>query len=171
MFKNIILTGFMGVGKTSVGTGLAKDVGYQFVDTDLLIEADQKMSVTEIFATKGEPFFRQVESRVIGEVLQRESQVVSTGGGAVLRDSNREAFKKAGFVVCLTARPEVIFERVRHETHRPLLRTEDPLAKIGELLESRAPFYAQADAVIDTSEKSVEAVITEIKEKIRYAYC
>ena len=171
MFKNIILTGFMGVGKTSVGTGLAKDVGYRFVDTDLLIEADQKMSVTEIFATKGEPFFRQVESRVIGEVLQRESQVVSTGGGAVLRDSNREAFKKAGFVVCLTARPEVIFERVRHETHRPLLRTEDPLAKIGELLESRAPFYAQADAVIDTSEKSVEAVITEIKEKIRYAYC
>ncbi|HUJ17824.1 MAG TPA: shikimate kinase [Nitrospirota bacterium] len=171
MFKNIILTGFMGVGKTSVGTGLAKDVGYQFVDTDLLIEADQKMSVTEIFSTKGEPFFREVESRVIGEVLQRESQVVSTGGGAVLRDSNREAFKKAGFVVCLTARPEVIFERVRHETHRPLLRTEDPLAKIGELLESRAPFYAQADAVIDTSEKSVEAVITEIKEKIRYAYC
>ena len=171
MFKNIILTGFMGVGKTSVGTGLAKDVGYQFVDTDLLIEADQKMSVTEIFATKGEPFFRQVESRVIGEVLQRESQVVSTGGGAVLRDANRGAFKKAGFVVCLTARPEVIFERVRHETHRPLLRTEDPLAKIGELLESRAPFYAQADAVIDTSEKSVEAVITEIKEKIRYAYC
>ena len=171
MFKNIILTGFMGVGKTSVGTGLAKDVGYQFVDTDMLIEADQKMSVTEIFATKGEPFFRQVESRVIGEVLQRESQVVSTGGGAVLRDSNREAFKKAGFVVCLTARPEVIFERVRHETHRPLLRTEDPLAKIGELLESRAPFYAQADAVIDTSEKSVEAVITEIKERIRYAYC
>jgi shikimate kinase len=171
MFKNIILTGFMGVGKTSVGTGLAKDVGYQFVDTDLLIEADQKMSVTEIFATKGEPFFREVESRVIGEVLQGESQVVSTGGGAVIRDSNREAFKKAGFVVCLTARPEVIFERVRHETHRPLLRTENPLAKIGELLESRAPFYAQADAVIDTSEKSVEAVITEIKERIRYAYC
>jgi len=171
MFKNIILTGFMGVGKTSVGTGLAKDVGYQFVDTDMLIEADQKMSVTEIFATKGEPFFRDVESRVIGEVLQRENQVVSTGGGAVIRDSNREAFKKAGFVVCLTARPEVIFERVRHETHRPLLRTEDPLAKIGELLESRAPFYAQADAVIDTSEKSVEAVITEIKERIRHAYC
>jgi shikimate kinase len=171
MFKNIILTGFMGVGKTSVGTGLAKDVGYQFVDTDLLIEADQKMSVTEIFATKGEPFFRDVESRVIGEVLQRESQVVSTGGGAVIRDSNREAFKKAGFVVCLTARPEVIFERVRHETHRPLLQTENPLTKIGELLESRAPFYAQADAVIDTSEKSVEAVITEIKERIRYAYC
>ena len=171
MFKNIILTGFMGVGKTSVGTGLAKDVGYQFVDTDMLIEADQKMSVTEIFATKGEPFFRDVESRVIGEVLQRENQVVSTGGGAVIRDSNREAFKKAGFVVCLTARPEVIFERVRHETHRPLLRTEDPLAKIGELLESRAPFYVQADAVIDTSEKSVEAVITEIKERIRYAYC
>ncbi len=171
MFKNIILTGFMGVGKTSVGTRLAKDLGYIFVDTDTLIEADQKTTITEIFARSGEPYFRDVEAMIIREVMGRESQVVSTGGGAVIRDENRASFKRAGFVVCLTARPEVIFERIKHETHRPLLQTPDPRAKIKELLDSRAKFYAQADITIDTSEKSVDAVISEIKERIKHAYC
>ena len=171
MFKNIILTGFMGVGKTSVGTRLAKDLGYRFVDTDSLIEADQKMSITDIFALKGEPFFRDVETKIIEDVMQRESQVVSTGGGAVIRDRNRNAFKKTGFVVCLNARPEVIFDRIKHETHRPLLQTADPKGKIKELLDSREKFYAQADAAVDTSDKSVESVIQEIKERIKHAYC
>jgi len=171
MFKNIILTGFMGVGKTRVGTQLAKDLGYLFVDTDSLIEADQQLDITSIFNKFGEPYFREVETKVIREVTQREGQVVSTGGGAVVRDMNREAFKKAGFVVCLTAPPEVIYERIKHETHRPLLQTANPLAKIRELLESRAQFYAQADATIDTSEKTVEDVIQSIKERIQHAYC
>jgi shikimate kinase len=150
MFKNIILTGFMGVGKTSVGTRLAQDLGYAFVDTDSLIEADQK---------------------IIQQVLDNESQVVSTGGGAVIRDENRAAFKKAGIVICLSARPEVILERIRHEAHRPLLQTPDPLEKIKELLDNRAKFYHQADMIIDTSAKSVDDVISEIKEKVRYARC
>ncbi len=171
MFKNIILTGFMGVGKTSVGTRLAKDLGYRFVDTDSLIEADQRTTITDIFAKFGEPYFRDVETKIIREVMGRENQVVSTGGGAVIRDENRIAFKKTGFVVCLTARPEVVFERIKHETHRPLLQTPDPMAKIKELLDTREKFYAQADAVIDTSEKSVDAVISEIKERIKHAYC
>ncbi|HSQ77762.1 MAG TPA: shikimate kinase, partial [Nitrospirota bacterium] len=89
----------------------------------------------------------------------------------VIWDMNRAAFKKAGFVVCLTARPEIIFERIKHETHRPLLQTPEPMAKIKELLDSRAKFYVQADAVIDTSEKSVDAVISDIKERIKHAYC
>jgi shikimate kinase len=171
MFKNIILTGFMGVGKTRVGTQLAKDLGYLFVDTDSLIEADQHLAITAIFAKFGEPYFREVEAKIIREVAAREGQVVSTGGGAVIQDRNREAFKKAGLVVCLTARPEVIYERIKHETHRPLLQTADPLMKIRELLESRAHFYAQADVTIDTSEKPVEDVIQMIKERIRHAYC
>ena len=171
MFNNIILTGFMGVGKTSVGTQLAKDLGYLFVDTDVLIEADQKITITSIFSDFGEPYFRDVETKVIQDVMQRDRQVISTGGGAVIRDINREAFKKAGFVVCLTAKPEVIFDRIKHETHRPLLQTPDPMVKITELLDSRARYYAQADIVIDTSEKSVDAVITEIKERIKHAYC
>jgi shikimate kinase len=171
MLKNIILTGFMGVGKTSVGTRLAKDLGFTFVDTDDLIEADQNMTITAIFEKLGEPFFREVEAKIIRQVMQGESQVISTGGGAVIREMNREAFKKTGFVVCLAARPDVILERIKHETHRPLLRTSDPLAKIRELLDSRAKFYAQADAVIDTSGKSVEDVVAAIKERIRHAYC
>ena len=103
--------------------------------------------------------------------MGKENQVVSTGGGAVIRDGNREAFKKGGFVVCLTARPEVIFDRIKHETHRPLLQTPDPKAKIKELLDSRAKFYAQADVTIDTSDISVDDVIKAIKERIRHAYC
>ena len=171
MFKNIILTGFMGVGKTSIGTRLASDLGYTFVDTDDLIEADQKTTITEIFARKGEPYFRDVEARIIRTVLENENQVVSTGGGAVIRDENREAFKEAGLVVCLTARPEVIYERIKHETHRPLLKVPDPMARIRDLLESRATFYGQADLIIDTSEKSVDEAVLEIKEKVRYARC
>jgi shikimate kinase len=171
MFKNIIITGFMGVGKTSVGMQLAKDLGYDFVDTDDLIEADQNMTITAIFATQGEPYFREIESKIIGEVVQKESQVIATGGGAVIRDMNRDAFKKAGLVVCLTAGPETIYERIKHETHRPLLQTPDPKMKIKELLDSRARFYAQADVTIDTSEMSVEEVITAIKERVKHAYC
>src|SRR5574341_188263 len=171
MFKNIILTGFMGVGKTSVGTRLAKDLGYAFVDTDTLLEADQKITITEIFSTLGEPHFRDVEAGIIRQVLENEGQVVSKGGGAVIRDENRAAFKKAGLVVCLTARPEVIFERIKHETHRPLLQTPDPLARIRDLLAGREKFYHQADLIIDTSEKSVDDAVREIKEKVRYARC
>jgi shikimate kinase len=171
MFKNIILTGFMGVGKTSVGTQLAKDLGYTFVDVDKLIEADQNLSITSIFSKFGEPHFREVEARIIAQVMLGEGQVVSTGGGAVIQNRNREAFKKGGFVVCLTASPDVIYERIKRETHRPLLQTADPKAKIKELLDSRTQFYDQADVCIDTSEKSVDDVIKAIKERIRYAYC
>lgn len=171
MFKNIILTGFMGAGKTSVGTRLARDLGYAFIDTDELIEADQKIAITEIFSSFGEPYFREVETRIIRRVLEGEGQVVSTGGGAVMRDENRAIFKERGLTVCLTARPEVIFDRIRRETHRPLLRTADPLARVRELLGERERFYRQADLIIDTSEKTVDQVIGEIREKVRYACC
>lgn len=171
MFKNIILTGFMGVGKTSVGKLLAKDIGYTFVDTDVLIESDQRMDITSIFTKLGEPYFRDLETRIIRNILEGDNQVVSTGGGAVIRDENRSLFKKAGMVVCLTARPEVIFERIKRETHRPLLQTPDPRGKIKELLDSRNTYYRQADLLIDTSEKSIEDAVKEIKEKVRYARC
>ena len=171
MFKNIILTGFMGVGKTSVGMRLARELGYRFVDTDELIEADQKITITEIFSTFGEPYFRDVEARIIAKVLEDKGQVVSTGGGAVIRDENRKAFKGGGVTVCLIARPGVIFSRIRHETHRPLLQVPDPLAKIAELLAGRERFYRQADIIIDTSDTSVEGVLNAIKENIRHARC
>lgn len=171
MFKNIILTGFMGVGKTSVGKQLAEDLGYTFVDIDKLIEADQNLPITAIFSKFGEPYFRDVEAAIIRQVMTGERQVVSAGGGAVIRDANRDAFKKGGFVVCLAASPDVIYERIKHETHRPLLQTADPKATIKELLASRETFYAQADMSIDTSNKSIGDIIKAIKERIRHAYC
>ncbi len=171
MFPNIILTGFMGVGKTSVGTRLARDLGYVFVDTDLLIEADQKITITEIFSSFGEPYFRDVECRIIRQVLEGEKQVVSTGGGAVIREQNRAAFRERGLTVCLSARPEVVYERIRHETHRPLLQVPDPLGRIRELMAAREQYYRQADLVIDTSDLTVDQVIAEIKERVRHACC
>jgi shikimate kinase len=171
MFKNIILTGFMGVGKTSVGTRLAKDLNYAFVDTDEQIEADQKTSIAGIFSNFGEALFRDVEARIIRQVLENEGQVVSTGGGAVIRDENRKAFKENGVTICLTAHPDTIYARIRHETHRPLLQGPDPQAKVRELLAARERFYHQADFIIDTSERSVDDVIAEIKEKVRHACC
>jgi shikimate kinase len=171
VFKNIILTGFMGVGKTSVGTRIAKDLGYSFVDTDSLIESDQNITITDIFSNFGEQYFRDVEARIIAGVLENERQVVSTGGGAVIRDENRNAFRNNGVTICLTARPEIIYDRIRHETHRPLLRVPDPLGKIRELLAARASFYHQADLIIDTSDRTVEHVIDEIRKKVRHACC
>lgn len=171
MFKNIILTGFMGTGKTSIGNRLAEITGYRFVDIDGLIEAEQEMSINDIFSQKGEPYFRDCESRIIRRVLEDEGLIVSTGGGAVIREENRAAFKKAGLTICLTARPEVIYERVKHETHRPLLKVPDPMSKIRALLAEREKFYRQADIIIDTSDKSVEEVLNEIKERVRYACC
>ncbi len=169
MCKNIILTGFMGAGKTSVGARLAQDLGWTFVDVDPLIEADQGTTITEIFARSGEPYFRDLESRILGRVLEAEGQVVSTGGGAVIRDGNRALFRERGVTICLLARPEVVYERIRQETHRPLLQAPDPRARIRELLEERERFYRQADLVIDTSDRTVDEVISEIKRKVRNA--
>jgi len=171
MFKNVILTGFMGVGKTSVGTRLAKDLGFTFVDTDMLIEADQKITITDIFSSFGEPYFRDTETRIIKQALENDNQVLSTGGGAVIRDENRRMFKEGGITICLSARPEVIFERIKHETHRPLLTVPDPLARIRELLAAREQYYRQADLIIDTSDKTVDEVINEIRGKVRHACC
>lgn len=171
MYRNIILTGFMGTGKTSIGTRLAADLRFTFVDTDDLIETDQQMSISDIFKSRGEPYFRDIETKIIRRVLSGEGIVLSTGGGAVIRSENRAAFRKAGLVVCLTARPEVIFERVKHETHRPLLHTADPKRTIRELLEARAEYYKDADLVIDTSDKSIAEAVTDIKERITYGRC
>jgi len=135
------------------------------------LEADQKVAITEIFSSFGEPYFRDVESRIIRQVLGGEDQVVSTGGGAVIRDENRAAFKERGMTICLTARPEVVFARIRHETHRPLLQVPDPRGRIRALMDEREQFYRQADLIIDTSDRTVDDVINEIRQQVRYACC
>ncbi len=166
---NISLIGFMGTGKTSAGKLLAKKLRMQYVDTDKVIEKKAGMRVPEIFSNFGEPYFRELEAKAVKEVSEKNNQVISCGGGVVLREENTRNLKRRGPVVCLTASPETIYARIKHETHRPLLNVPDPEKRIRELLEMRAPFYAKADYVIDTTELSVEQVVEKIIELTKTA--
>lgn len=165
--RNIYLTGFMGTGKSAVGRELAKRLNLRLVDIDALIVQKEKRSINDIFSQNGEPYFRKIESATLKEVSLKEDQVVSCGGGIVLNPENTALMKQSGRLVCLSARPEVIFERVRRHTHRPLLQVADPLAKIRELLAARKPHYEQAEFVVDGSEIPVKEVADKILELIK----
>ena len=160
--KNIVLTGFMGAGKTEVGRVLALRLGYVLIDVDDEIEKEQSMMIADIFREYGEPAFREIESAVIKRLSEREGAVISTGGGAVLRQENMDNLRKKGAIVCLTASAGTIYERTKRNKTRPLLSVEDPLAKIKELLAIRQPYYEKADIVIDTEERSPLDVAEEI---------
>jgi len=163
MDKNIVLFGFMGTGKTSVAKALAKDLKMRFVEMDAVIEEREAMKISDIFAKKGEPYFRALEKDLVKELAKEINMVISTGGGVVLDEDNIKEFKKNGMLFCLTAPPEIIYERVKNEKHRPLLAVADPLSKIKELLAARRPFYEKIKKQIDTTNKTVEEITEEIK--------
>ncbi|MBN1476707.1 shikimate kinase [Candidatus Sumerlaeota bacterium] len=156
--RNIILVGFMGAGKTAVSHLLAERLGWERIDTDDLIVECAGKSIPEIFAQDGEPHFRDLETEVIRGLGEREHTVISTGGGCVMRDGNMRALAEAGMVVHLAARPDVIMDRCEGDTNRPLLQVEDPMARIQELLDLRAPHYARAHHTVDTSDLTLEEV-------------
>jgi shikimate kinase len=160
--KNIVLVGFMGTGKTSVGVRLAEMLKMQFVDTDDLIEKDSGMSISDMFSQKGEDFFRDRESSIIEKVSQLDGQVIATGGGAVNREENVNNLKANGIIFCLYASPEVILQRTSSYSHRPLLQVDDPIKRINEMLKEREPFYAKADYRIDTSDLTLEQIVDRI---------
>lgn len=160
--NNIILVGFMGTGKTAVGKSLAGKIGFKFVDTDLMVEAEAKKSIPDIFRLEGEAAFRKYEAEAIKRISHLKNYVIATGGGAVMMDENIANMKRAGMVVCLTATPDVIFERTQSNDYRPLLQTREPLKKILSLLKIREPQYQKADYTIDTSKMSVDAVVQTI---------
>jgi len=160
--KNIYLVGFMGTGKSAVGRELAKKWKWHFVDLDELIELREKRTIAEIFACEGEPYFRRVESRVLREVVGERNFVVACGGGIVLEKVNILTMKEEGFVVCLSASIPVILKRTCKETHRPLLKVKDPRKQIELLLKMRAPYYALADKMINTSKLTVKQVVGKI---------
>jgi 3-dehydroquinate synthase len=153
---NIALIGFMGTGKSEVGTRLAQRLGMKFIDCDATIEAKTGRSIADIFERSGEERFRRLEREEIARVSRRWGLVVATGGGAPQDPANMAALKRAGIVICLTARPEVIWERTRGASERPLLAVPDPRARIAELLAERRSCYAQADRSFDTSDLSPE---------------
>lgn len=166
MMKNIVLTGFMGTGKTEVGRLLARRLGYKFIDADSIIEEEQKMPITEIFKRFGEPYFRDIESEVIKRLSEMEKVIISTGGGVVLREENMNNLRKKGIIICLMASPETIYERTKDDTSRPLLQVKDPLQRIRELLNFRRPYYEKADIMIDTDGKTPEEVAEDIIKRI-----
>lgn len=159
---NIYLVGFMATGKTSVGQELAKKKKWLFVDLDNLIELKEKMAIADIFAKKGEPYFRKVETEVLKKVSQEKNFVVACGGGIVIKPLNIKIMKEKGKIICLSALPEVILKRASGHTHRPLLNVLDPKKQIEHLLKLRFPYYAQADKTIDTSKISIKGVVEKI---------
>ena len=160
--ENVVLFGFMGAGKTVVGKEVARKLCMEFVDMDDIIEEKEGCSISEIFAEKGEKHFREVESEAARSLSRREGLVIATGGGVVLDRKNVDALQLSGAGICLTASPEVIYERVKNESHRPLLLTDNPLKRIRSLLRYRAPFYAKVKYRIDTSDLPAESVVENI---------
>ena len=160
---NIALVGFMGTGKTSVGSLVASLLHFQMLDTDQMIEEGAGRSISQIFAQDGEPKFRALERQVVESLAGTKGAVISTGGGLAANRDNLENLKKHSLVVCLWASPETIWERVRHQSHRPLLHDPQPQEKIRRLLAEREPFYRQADVLIGTDQRSVREIASHIR--------
>lgn len=164
---NIFLVGLMGAGKTTVGRLLARQLGKTFIDSDQEIEARTGVRIPVIFEIEGEAGFRKREESVIEELTAQSNIVLGTGGGAVLSATNRELLKSRGMVVYLRGSPEQLFERTRHDKNRPLLQTEDPLAKLKTLYAQRDPLYREAaDLVVDTGRQSVASLTRQLKDKL-----
>lgn len=159
---NIVLTGFMGTGKSQIGKRLAKKLRMSYLDTDEFIEKREKDSISAIFKKRGEEYFRRLETKIVKEVALLDNYVISTGGGVVLREENIRALKKNAFVVCLLASPEVIFKRTKGDEKRPLLGVNNQKKSIEELLALRKPYYEKADLKIDTSTLDSKKVVEEI---------
>ena len=165
--KNIILVGYMGCGKTTVGKNLARICEMAFLDTDELIEEQQGRTISEIFATDGEAVFRDMETQALKEMLKKKKEgfVISTGGGMPVREENRTLLMQLGKVFYLKAEPETIYERVKGDTKRPLLQCENPLNRIQEMLAQREPAYEETSHhVIAVGEKRQQELAEYIRE-------
>lgn len=139
----------MGAGKTAVGKALAQMLGAPFLDSDEEIVKAANMSIAEIFSRDGERFFRARETEVIGRLMEEERCVLSVGGGAFLSEENRDVIDARGAAVWLRADLDLLWNRVRHKTTRPLLRTSNPRATLGELYRARVPEYSKAPLIVD----------------------
>lgn len=161
--RAIVLIGMMGAGKTSIGRRLAQRLHLSFLDADQEIEVAAAMSIPEIFAAHGEPAFRDGERRVIQRILSAGApQVLSTGGGAFLNAATRANVAAHGISVWLKAEPEVLFNRVKRRSNRPLLNTPDPEGTLRRLLAEREPFYSLADITVRSRDVAHDVVVNEI---------
>lgn len=166
---NVILIGFMGCGKTTVGLRLSYRLRRTVTDTDKEIEKEEKRTISDIFATDGEAYFRKAETECLRKMIGgTENQIISVGGGLPMREENRRLLKKLGQVFYLRATAQTIYERLKDDTTRPLLQGEDPFTKIRTLLQERDPYYREAaDVVIAVDGKGFDEILDEIGEKVR----
>ncbi|WP_217557746.1 shikimate kinase [Paenibacillus sp. GbtcB18] len=160
--SNIVLIGFMGTGKTTVGLKLADRLGWPMIDTDEEIVKKAGMSIPELFATHGEAHFRTLEREVVRETLAGSHRVISTGGGAVLAEENRACMSERGFVAALSASLETIVERVKNDSNRPLLQGSGLEEKVRTMLQERQDAYRFADLTIDTSPLAADDIAEHI---------
>jgi shikimate kinase len=158
----------MGVGKSEVGRSLAARQGMNFIDADEIIEKTEGRKISEIFEKNGEPYFRDIETEVIKTLEDYDNFVISTGGGIVLREENVKMLKEIGTLVLLTAEPEVVYQRLKETSDRPLLMQGDKMESIKKILDARNPIYEKvADYKIDTSNISPQAAVEEIVKWIK----
>jgi shikimate kinase len=160
--ENIALVGFMAVGKSAVGRNLARRLRRRFVDLDGLIEKTEGCKVREIFARHGEGYFRDLEKKMLNEVLARPGQVIATGGGIVMDEENLRLLQEKSRLVGLTASTEALLSRLGKNSKRPLLKGGDVRARVEELLRARQHRYAQAKITIDTSGLTIDQVVDKI---------
>ncbi|WP_205694440.1 shikimate kinase [Crenobacter cavernae] len=164
---NFFLVGLMGAGKTTVGRALARRAGKTFYDSDHEIEARTGVRVATIFEIEGEERFRDRETSVIGDLVKLNDIVLATGGGAVLRQENRQLLRRHGTVIYLRAPIDDLLARTLHDKNRPLLQTADPRAKLEALFNERDPLYREvADLVIDTSQQNVNQLIIDLEHAL-----
>lgn len=162
MTQNVALIGFMAVGKSAVGRNLARKLRFRFVDLDRLIEKNEGLKVREIFAQKGEPYFRQLEKQMLADTLERGGQVIATGGGAIMDEENLTLLRERALIVGLTASVDVLLARAGIGSKRPLLGGADRKERIEELLKQRESRYAQASVMIDTSDLTINQVVEKV---------
>ncbi|MGJ8655169.1 MAG: shikimate kinase [Akkermansiaceae bacterium] len=171
--QNIVLVGFMGCGKSTIGREIGLQLNYSLVDTDCLIVESVGMAISKIFADHGEEHFRDLETDLLGQIHATECthQIISTGGGLPVREQNREWLKKLGYVVWLRASVDTILDRTGKSNHRPLLNTENPRDKIERMLAVRDPIYAEvADLTINTDDLEISETVHGIIESANYHF-
>jgi shikimate kinase len=167
-FHNLALIGFMGTGKSSVGRLIAERLQFDFLDTDDRIEARIGKPIARIFTEDGEATFRQHEHDLVRALADRRHTVIATGGGLAANPGCLDSLKAHALIVCLWASADTIWQRVRHQTHRPLLQTADPGARIRLLLAEREPFYRQADILLNTEWRSPRQIAQAIIKQFRF---
>ncbi len=167
--RTLVFVGLMGAGKSVIGKLTAAAMNVPFIDADQEIEEVSRMSIVDLFDSYGEAEFRSLEERVIRRLLQEGPMVLSTGGGAFINDRTRALIKARGLSVWLRADLDVLWERVRKRSHRPLLKTADPRGTLSSLLDERYPVYGEADLIVQSRDVSKDTIVGEVLDAVAAA--